>query len=218
MKKLLLLLIVLLLTWGLTGSAGASTIIQNPSFEDTPAMDEWTITAANGGTAQLYDSNDAWTIGTQSQKYTPTNLTYYAGLMETVTISQAIDWNAGTKLSFDYAWINNGGQNPDNAWLYVTGEPNVQLAIGTNIASVGDGTWTPYTKTFSSAITGFLTFGSLGTDDSLRSALLLDNISVISPQPVPDPDPAAAVPEPATVILFGLGLLGVAGVSRKKTS
>ncbi len=116
-----------------------------------------------------------------------------------LSASSYVSYNVVGLTSFD--WLFDAEDYlPFNDYAYFNAGSNVILS---NVASVGDygaSGWQTYN--FGSAYTGLITFGVYNTlDTSLDSTLAIKN--------------GVNVPEPGTLALFGLGLIGLAFRARK---
>ncbi len=209
MRNPFLFLLGLLLLLGMAGQASALTL-SNGSFE-TGNFSGWTINSTNGGATDVVQTSTS--SDSDNSKfditYSATAGTYFAQLKADSSVYQSLTWDAGETITFDWAF-QAFDYLPYNDYAYFKVAGTTQtLSSVSDVGNYGETPWATYSYTFGSAGTGNIEFGVLNLlDNNLPSKLLIDNVTATSN--------AAPVPEPATLFLFSLGLLGLAKVNRKK--
>jgi len=203
--------------WDTTGDTSVESAI---SFPGTPT---------SSGTFHALMTNDA--PGSVTDTALESFLGLAAGALDALStgnategsaIKQSITVASGDTLSFDWNFLTDEATptsfNDMAFWSLTTLTGATLLAdtfsSGFGLSGTTFGEETGYSTTsftFSSSGTFMLGFGVVDVDDTIaNSGLLIDSVSVTSPTNGP------VIPEPASMVLFGLTSLGMMGWTTRR--
>jgi hypothetical protein len=188
-------------------SAGAhATVILQDNFDSEAgptgnsslnynSFTNWTVTK---GTVDMVDNTNGWGItcaGGSGKCVDLDGSTWNAGTLTSNLLSLA----AGSyTFSFDISG-NQRGYSADSMTMTLGGFLNQTFTL----TSSDPWTTVTYNFTVSNTSSNYIVFNHAGGDNV---GIMLDNVSLIQ---------TSKVPEPSAMVLFGLGLLGLAFVRRK---
>ncbi len=200
MKRIFAILVVLVIVIGWNGVAEA---IVNPGFES--GLTGWTVPSGNASAVTSYEylspmegSNFLSILAGDANKW--------------YEVYQSIDLNTGDILSgyaaFD--WDDNT-KYYDGAKVYIKNSSGVTIGTpwsenGSGHPDYWNGPWTSWSWTAPSSDKYTLVYGACNTIDTVGDSYGLFDAAQVD----------YVVPEPATMLLLGSGLLGLFGFKRKR--
>lgn len=220
MRKIFIFLVALIVL-GLPQSSYA--LLNNPGFE-TGDLTGWTADTTNNGSAQVVTSHDSVVdVGGTSTTYNPVEGSYFALLTPGdagvhTTLSQSFSIGGGMWVE---GWVafDAGDYMPynDNAWVQILNGSGGVIATPLSIdvltvGGYGETPWTYWRWDAPAAGTYTLKFGVANVNDSGYDSYGLLDANQISSASAP----GYVIPEPATISLLSISLLGLLGLRRKK--
>jgi len=113
-----------------------------------------------------------------------------------------LEMKKGNTLTFDWAYLAD--ENLGDTGLFLVSTDQTVLAAASDLGHHGETGWQTFSWTADEDITAMVTWAAVkGPHGNDHSALLVDNAQVL--------------PEPGTIALLGLGLLGMAMSRRRKS-
>lgn len=199
-------------------AAGAMSVhanlITNGSFENNGSD-----LFANYGTWQTYNSINGWSNSGNKVEIQNNGIFGAASVAADGTkwleldsygsysiTSQSISAVAGTAYTVSFAYAGRPDAPSGDNKMAVTLNGVATNYSAANSINGGALNWTYVTFTFTATGSDYITFKDAGVSDGY--GMLLDNVSV----------DVAAVPEPASLGLFGIGLLAMAGAVHARRS
>lgn len=130
---------------------------------------------------------------------------YYGSITGASLLSQAATFNVGDKIEFMWKFQAND-YLPYNDFAFFVGNTYTKLSDVATVGDFGNSGWKLFSQLVTSTYNGPVLFGIANVGDTIfDSELKIDAVP-------------AAVPVPAAVWLFGSALMGLTGISRRKSA